>query len=184
MARYLLDPAQSRFIVQAFARGMLSALGHNPTFAARAFTGEVRFDPEAPADSSIRLTIEANSLALTDRVSAKDQEDIEGRMRQEVLETTTYPEITFEGSASTTDMIADNWYRIGLRGTLSVHGVSNPQLIDAQLRLMGDQLRLSGESKLSQAAYRIKRVSALAGMIVLQDEMKVAFELVGLKQNE
>jgi polyisoprenoid-binding protein YceI len=184
MARYLLDPSQSRFTVQALARGMLSSLGHNPTFAVRVFTGEANFNPAAPADSSIRFTIEANSLSLTDRVSAKDQEEIESRMRQEVLETARFPEILFEGRASTTDMIAENWYRVGIRGTLSLHGLSNPIEVDVQLRLMGDQLRLSGECKLSQSEYRIRRVSALAGMIVLQDELKVAFDLCGLKQNE
>ena len=47
-ARYRLDPAHSRFTVQAFAAGMLSFLGHNPTFAVRDFQGEVRFDPAAP----------------------------------------------------------------------------------------------------------------------------------------
>ena len=40
---YRLDPTQSRFTVQAFATGLLSMLGHNPTFAARDFRGEMRF---------------------------------------------------------------------------------------------------------------------------------------------
>ncbi len=43
-ARYRLDPGQSRFTVQAFATGLLSFLGHSPTFAVRDFAGAVRFD--------------------------------------------------------------------------------------------------------------------------------------------
>jgi hypothetical protein len=55
MVRYTLDPASSRFTVQAFATGLLSALGHSPTFAVREFTGEWRFTPETFADASFHL---------------------------------------------------------------------------------------------------------------------------------
>ena len=44
MTRYRLDPGQSRFTVQAFATGMLSFLAHSPTFAVRAFRGDVEID--------------------------------------------------------------------------------------------------------------------------------------------
>jgi len=37
--------------VQAFASGMLSGLGHNPTFAIREFTGELRLTPDTFADA-------------------------------------------------------------------------------------------------------------------------------------
>ena len=57
-ARYLLDPTHSRFTVQAFAAGMLSFLGHNPTFAVTGFAGEVTLDPAAPGEqASVRLTV-------------------------------------------------------------------------------------------------------------------------------
>ena len=36
---FQFDPNQSRFTVRAFATGMLSALGHDPTFAVRDFRG-------------------------------------------------------------------------------------------------------------------------------------------------
>ena len=106
MLRYQLDPTQSRFTVQAFARGMLSAFGHSPTFAIRSFTGELRFAPEAPADNSFQLTIRADSLALTDAVSAADRAEIEKQMRESVLETAANPEIAFQSTAFKADRIA------------------------------------------------------------------------------
>jgi polyisoprenoid-binding protein YceI len=181
--RYLLDGSQGQFTVQAFASGALSALGHNPTFAVRAFTGEIRFATEEITDPVIHLEVEADSLALVDSVSAKDRDEIESRMRQEVLETAAYPEIVFQSTEITPSKIAEGWYRLGIAGKLSLHGVSNPHRLDAQLRVMEDEIRLSGDCALLQPGYRIKKVSALAGMITLKDELKIAFELVGRKQD-
>ncbi len=48
---------------------------------------------------------------------------------------------------------------------------------------MEDEIRLTGDCPLSQPAYRIKRVSALGGMITLKDELKLAFDLVGRRQD-
>jgi polyisoprenoid-binding protein YceI len=182
MVRYLLDPAPSRFTVQAFAGGMLSALGHSPTFAIRDFTGELRFTPETLAEGSFQLTVKADSLTVTDSVSPKDREEIESRMRQEVLETAAYPEVVFQAAEITADKVADNWYRLRLKGELRLHGVKRPQPVDAQLRILDDQVRLSGECTLLLSAYRLKRVSALGGMIKLKDELKFSFDIVGRKE--
>jgi polyisoprenoid-binding protein YceI len=184
MVRYILDPAPSHFTVQAFASGMLSALGHSPTFAVREFTGELRFTPETFADASFHLTVKADALTVTDSVSPKDREEIEGRMRQEVLGTTVYPEVTFQSTEITADKVADNWYRLRLKGELGLHGVKKPQQVDAQLRLLDDEMRLSGQCTLLQSAYRIKPVSALGGLIKLKDELKVDFDIVGRKPAE
>jgi hypothetical protein len=85
--QYRLDASLSRFTVQAFAAGMLSFLGHSPTFAVRDFTGTLAFPDGGPASLRLQITIRADSLALTDRVSAADRSEIEGGMRREVLDT-------------------------------------------------------------------------------------------------
>ena len=182
--RYVLEPSSSRFTVQAFASGMLSGLGHSPTFAVREFTGELRFAPDAPAEASLRVTVKADSLAVTDSVSPKDRDEIESRMRQEVLETAAHPEVVYQSTGVTADKIADNWYRLRFAGELRLHGVAKPHAVDAQLRVQDDQVRLGGDFTLAQSAYRIKPVSALGGMIKLKDELKFAFDLVGRKQDE
>ena len=180
--RYLLEASQSRFTVQAFARGALSALGHSPTFAIRSFTGEVSFADETGAAASINLTIQADSLALTDSLTTKDREEIESRMRQEVLDTAACPEIVFRSTEIAPSKIAEGWYRLGISGNLALHGVTNAHRVEAQLRLREEEVRLSGEGTLLQSAYRIKPVTALAGMIRLQDPLKLSFELVGRKK--
>ena len=141
----------------------------------------MRVAPDALPPSGFVLTAKADSLAVTGSASATDREEIESRMRQEVLETAANPEITFQSSEITADRIADNWYRLRIAGELRVHGVKKPQLVDAQLRLSEDEIRLSGQCSLSQAAYRIKPVTALGGAIKLKDELKFDFDLVGRK---
>jgi polyisoprenoid-binding protein YceI len=184
MVCYTLDPVPSRFTVQAFATGLLSGLGHSPTFAIREFTGELRFTPDTFAEASFRLSVKAQSLTVTDSVSAKDREEIESRMGQEVLETAAYPEVVFECTEIKADKVADNWYRVRLQGKLRLHGVQRPQPVDAQLRILEDQVRLSGQCALLLSAYRIKPVTALGGMIKLKDELKFDFDLVGRKSAE
>lgn len=182
--RYVLDPSQGRFTVQAFATGLLSGLGHSPTFAIREYTGELNFSPDAPTEASFRLTVKPDSLQVTDSVSAKDRQEIERQMREDVFQTATYPEIVFHSTGITADQIADDWYRLQIAGELQLHGVKKPHSVDVQLRLADDQARLSGQCPLSQSAYRIKQVSALGGTIKLKDEVKFDFDLVGRKQSE
>jgi polyisoprenoid-binding protein YceI len=177
MVHCTLDPASSRFTVQAFAAGMLSGLGHSPTFAIRDFTGELRFTPDALAEAFFHLAVTADSLTLTDAVSPKDREEIERTMHREVLETATYPEIVFQTTAIKADKVVEGWYRLQLAGELCLHGVKKVHTVEAQLRLSEDRGRLSGRSTLSQAAYRIKPVSALGGLIRLKDELRLEFDL-------
>jgi polyisoprenoid-binding protein YceI len=181
--RYVLDSSRSRFTVQAFATGMLSGFAHSPTFAVREFTGELRFDADALADTSFQLTARADSLTLLDSVKPQDREEIESRMRQEVLETARYPEITFRSTSITADRITGGWYRLQIAGDLHLHGVKKAHRVDTQLRVTDDESRLSGQYKLSQSGHGIKLVSALGGMIRVKDELKIDFDFVGRKES-
>lgn len=66
--RYRVDASRSRFVAQAFAKGLLSAFGHNPRLAIRSFEGETEFDPAAPDAAWVRMTARADSLVVIDEV--------------------------------------------------------------------------------------------------------------------
>jgi polyisoprenoid-binding protein YceI len=182
--RYVLDPSHGRFTVQAFSRGLLAGLGHSPTFNVRDFAGELDFDPGAPERASARVAVRADSLTVAGQVSPSDREEIESRMRREVLETAAYPEIIFQSAEAAADRIADGWYRLRLAGELRLHGVKGRHQLEAQLRLADGQVRLSGQCAVAMSAYRIREVTALAGMIRLKDEVKLDFDLVGSTKEE
>jgi polyisoprenoid-binding protein YceI len=182
-AHYRLDPSRSRFAVQAFAAGMLSFLGHNPTFAMRDFAGEVRLDPAVPAKgASVRITVQAHSLELMDKVSASDRRQIEDTMRGETLEVAWHPEIVFERTEVAVGPRAGDEMAVRIAGAMKLHGAVRSLQIGAGLTLYTDGVRLAGEFALPQSAFHIRPVVALGGTIKLKDPLKVLFDVVGWKE--
>jgi len=174
--RYRIDTATSRFTVRAFATGLFSSLGHSPTLAVREYSGEALFVPERPEQSSIRIVAKADSLAVTDDVSDKDRSDIETRSRQDVLETASYPEIVFESVQVAATKMGESSLLAKVTGNLTLHGVTLPETISAQVALTDDRLRAYGEFSIKQTSYGIKLVSVAGGTLKVKDEVKVAFD--------
>lgn len=178
--RFVIDIMLSRFTVRAFATGMLSALGHSPTFAVRDYSGEVTFDPEIPDAASLQLKVRASSLALTDDLSQTDRTSIESTMQDEVLESERYPAITFVSDAANVSPAdgGGGQYDVILNGSLTLHGVTARVRIPARVSLTGDMLRASGEFDIRQTAFGIKPVSVGGGMLKVKDDLRCAFDLV------
>jgi polyisoprenoid-binding protein YceI len=118
-ARYRLDPGQSRLIVQGYAAGMLSALAHDPTITVRDFTGKLQLTPDTFEPASFQMAVKADTLEVTGNVKPQDRQEIETRMRQEVLEVARFPEVRYKSTAVKAAKIADNWYRLQITGDLS-----------------------------------------------------------------
>jgi polyisoprenoid-binding protein YceI len=179
--RYRIDVGMSRFTVRAFATGLFSSLGHNPTLAIRDYTGEATFLPSNPEQCSIRVSVKSASLTVTDDVSQKDRTEIENKMNQDVLETSRYPEIVFESSHVALNASGDDRYAANVSGNLILHGVSRNEVISAQVSVTGDVLRAYGEFSLRQSDHGIKLVSVAAGTLKVKDEVKVAFDFAARK---
>ena len=178
---YHIDPAASRFTVRAFAGGMLSGMGHNPTFLAGDLAGEAAFDPEAQRATLVRLKVGASSLTVTDSVSDKDRREIERMTSQEVLESAVYPEILFEASRIALTGGPGGPLQATLDGVLTLHGVSRPQQVVARVYPNGDALRAQGEATLRLTDFRIEPVSVAGGMLKVKDEVKLTFDVVARK---
>jgi len=182
VAVYAIDPGISRFTVRAFAGGMFSAFGHNPTLAIREFEGEARFSPDVLDEAGLVIRIKASSLAITDSISDKDRRELELILNQDVLETSRYPEISFESTKVSASKAGDGQFFVTVVGTLTLHGVSNTQAVSAQIALTGDMLRAHGEFSVLQSAYGIQPVSVAGGALKVKDELKCSFDIVGRKK--
>jgi polyisoprenoid-binding protein YceI len=180
--RYRIDVGMSRFTVRAFATGLFSSLGHNPTLAIRDYTGEATFVLSNPGQSSIRISVKSASLTVTDDASQKDRTEIESKMNQDVLETSGFPEIVFESSRAELNNSGDDRYTANVTGNLILHGVTRSETILAQVSVAGDVLRAYGEFSLRQSDYAIRLVSVAAGTLKVKDEVKVAFDFTARKQ--
>lgn len=177
-ARYRIDASQSRFIVRAFAGGFLSAFAHDHTIAIRDFNGEASFTYSTVDPASLRMTIKAGSLEVTDKISASDRQKIEGTMRDEVLEVSKYPEITFKSTGVSASRTGGGQYQARISGDLTLHGVTRPLTINATLEFGDKILRAKGSFALKQTSFDIKPVSVAGGTIKVKDELKFTFDIV------
>jgi polyisoprenoid-binding protein YceI len=179
---YSMDARASRFTVQAVATGVLAAMGHNPLIGIRNFKGDVNFSPETLEGNSFHISIESSSLNVQNDISDKDRREIERLMNEQVLETAKYPEIVFDVPSFSATKMGDSLYLADLRGSLTLHGVTNSQHVAARVAVFGDLLRASGDFTLSQTDYQIKLVSVAGGALKLKDDLKFSFEIVARKQ--
>jgi polyisoprenoid-binding protein YceI len=183
LLRYRLAPAQSKFIVQAFAEGLFSAFGHDPVLDIKDFTGEVQFMPGSFESASVKLTIKADSIVLSNDVKEKDRIEIEQTMREQVLEISKYPEIVFVSSNISVTRLAEGRYRARVIGDLTFHGATQKNLwITSEVTFSGESLRAKGDFSLKQTDFGIKPFSAAGGTIKLKNELKFSFDIVGSKQ--
>jgi polyisoprenoid-binding protein YceI len=178
---YRVNPEASRFTMQAFAEGLLSAFGHSPKLDARKFSGEVSIEDEKIETASLRFVVMARSLHVVDDVSEKDRLEIERATSDDVLEAAKYPEIVFQGRTVSADRIYEGFYRVKIEGEVLLHGVKRNQPLDFQVRVSEDAVRAEGEATLKQSDFGIKKVSVAGGTMRVKDEVKLTFLIVADK---
>ena len=179
VAHYRFVPEESTFTVQAFAEGLFSAFGHDPVIGIRDFSGEAKFVLGTFEDASVNVVINASSLAVVNDVKEKDRQEIERMMRDEVLETAKYPEISFKSTNVAVTRLAEGRYRARVIGDLTLHGVTQNNLwISAEVTLTGGDLRAKGEFSIKQTDYKIKLVSVAGGTLKVKNELKCSFDVV------
>lgn len=181
--RYVIDAEGSSFFVKVFSTGLLSAFAHNPKIAIRDFQGHAEFNPLGGMldEAQLSIRIRASSLEMVDDVGPKDRTEIHERMFNEALEVDRFPEIVYECSRVTASGVNDRYWA-GLRGELSLHGVTKPLPISAKITLLNDSLHASGEFSIRQTDYGMKLVSAAGGSIRVKDELKLTFDILARRQ--
>jgi polyisoprenoid-binding protein YceI len=181
--RYVIDVKASTFSVQAFATGLLASFGHDPKIAIRDFQGDVYFNLTGLTleGARLNLSIQASSLEVVDDVSEKDRQEIDRKMRNEVLETDRFPEVLYECSRVSASGSGDRYW-VALNGDLTLHGVTRAQPISARVIVNGTSVRATGDFSVRQSDYEITPVSAAAGAVKIKDEVKCTFDIVARKQ--
>ncbi|MDT7689942.1 MAG: hypothetical protein QOE46_2701 [Acidobacteriota bacterium] len=176
--RYRIDAGRSRFTVQGAADGLLSMFGHDPVIAICGFGGDARFHPGTLESASLLMLVQADSLAVANKVSDKDRREMERAMREDLLEIARYPEIVFMSTSIVVNQTGEGRYRARIVGQLSLHGVTRDHSMDAQLTLSEGSLRAQGQFALRQTDYKIKPVSVAGGTLKMKDELKFSFDIV------
>ena len=181
--KFALDTNASRFTVQAFATGMLSSFGHNPKIAMRDYDGEIQFAPDTYEGASVRVTVRTTAMDVQDEMSGDDRKKFE-RTTYDALEVERFPTAVYETNQITVQKQTEDLLLVHATGTLSFHGVTQTQSLDARVTRLGTMLRISGDFSLRQSDYAIKPVSFAGGALRLKDELKFTFELVARAQED
>jgi polyisoprenoid-binding protein YceI len=178
-ARYGLDASKSIFMVRAFSGGLLWFKGHDHFVAVRDFTGEVRLTPQSISPASLQMTIKSDSLVETRDVFTEQQKQIINKeLREIVLETAQYPEITFKSTKVTGNLTSAGQFDARVEGDLTMHGVTHPIIIPAQVTLGPNDLRAKGEFTVDRGDFKVKATSAVHGLVRVRDKLKFTFDIL------
>jgi polyisoprenoid-binding protein YceI len=170
-------------MVRAFAGGVLFFKGHDHFIKVGDFSGEAELTPTALNPASLQMTVRADSLEETRDVFTPEQKQIINKeIRELVLETAKYPEITFKSTDVTGRLVSASHYEAKIGGDLTLHGVTHRIVIPAQISLEGRNLRARGEFTIDRGDYDVKATSALHGTIRVRDKLKFMFDIVANQQ--
>jgi polyisoprenoid-binding protein YceI len=179
--RFQIDTAASRFTVQVFATGLLSAFGHNPRIAIRDCQGEIQLVPETFEQTHVQLKVQTGVMEVLDEMKRDDRSKLEQEMYEKVLEVQRFPTAVYQSKEIRVQKLHYDLLQAHVTGELSFHGVTQEHSFDARVASMGTTLRVSGEFPLRLSDYGIKPVSFAGGALRLKDEVKFNFELLARK---
>jgi polyisoprenoid-binding protein YceI len=182
---YTIDPAASRLWVLVPRAGVFSALAHDHIMLAQGFAGVITYDAADPPQSSLQLTVPVASLEA-DRPSDRERVGLDGDLDEqdraeikaimlspEVLDAEAYPRVvvTLE---SLTGTPPDLVLTVRLRIRQAEQVLQVPVAVNATPEL----LQARGRFPLRQSAFGIEPYRTLLGMIAVEDELQLGFEIL------
>ena len=159
-----IDTGRSTITIHVGKAGLLSAAGHEHWVNAPIASGS--FDVTNPR---VEFTVESAKMRVKpdEKVSEKDQAQIQKDMEEMTLDVAHYREIKFQSTR--VEKTGDGQWRVD--GTLSLHGATKPVTIN--VTRVGEAY--TGKTTLKQTDFGIKPVSVAGGTIKVKNEIDVQF---------
>jgi polyisoprenoid-binding protein YceI len=179
---YRINPSRSQFTANVGSGGLLWFMGHTHHFAVRDFTGEATLTDRNLAPASLQITIKAASLEETGKNFTEQQKQIINKeAHNEVLEANKYPEITFKSTNVTGKMKSEGQYEVKIAGELTIHGITRPIEIPAQVMVKDSTLQAIGEFSVNRSDYKVKTKSIKGGTIRVRNKITFRFDIIADK---
>jgi len=185
---YRLDCQASHMLMHTFTEGLLSSFVPDYTFAFTSFSGTLTLTADTLVPASFAMRTEADSIRLTDRVSEEERRERERMLREEILETDTYPEMLYRSTGISMARDSAGSHRASIEGTLTQHGVTRscPMTVSVTFPDGGDRpgetIRLRGEFSIRQSDYGITPMTFVFGTVRVTDRVVISFDLVARRQ--
>ncbi len=174
---YQIDAKRSRFIVETQTSGLSTLFAHDHRIELRDFGGQAAFARNQKS-GSLQFTARARSLMLIGEDDLGARQAIESTLREDVLETDKYPEVTFRTKSVTTSRRGDGTFDVRLNGELALHGVKRAITVPARVSLEAGTLHAIGVFELRQTDYDITPFSFANGTVGIRDVVTLSFDIV------
>ncbi len=178
-----IDPAASQVTIVVGKAGLFGFAGHSHEVVADTVSGDVRFDPEDPANSSVVLEIDAGSLRVTgEGEPSEDVPEVQQVMQSDrVLDVARFPTIAFVSREVTLDETGQSEWELTIEGDLTVRGTERPQRVQVAVTLDsqgdGDGLLAQGDFTIKQTDFGIDPPGGAGGLVKAKDELEISFSL-------
>ncbi len=184
---FVLDPASSNVRIYAFRAGPAAKLGHNHVLSAPAFSGyfylpqavvsNAKFDLEFRLDK-LEIDNPALRLLLGRGFSSElPQEAIDGTrdhmLGEDNLEADKFPFVRIHSV-----QISGESPKYAAKVAVELHGQTREMWVPLDVQGLPDKLSVTGSFVLRQTDFGAKPYSVLGGLIAVQDEVVVEFNLV------
>jgi len=178
---FIIDSNASSVRVHVGKTGIGSfAGGHEHEIVARSVKGEVAADFGDLSQSSVDLIVDATALAVVAEGEPDgDAPQVERAMKDaSVLGTDKYPMIRFRSRRVTAIQLSPRSHELAVVGELSLHGAVRNVAVLLRLEHADDALTGTGKLVLKQTDFGIEPTSAAGGLVRVEDEVTVAFNIV------
>jgi polyisoprenoid-binding protein YceI len=166
-----IDTEHSSLKIHVGKAGLFSAAGHDHWVTAP-FAGGSFNDSDFP---QVAFTVNARKLTLVEdsKLSAEQQAEIQHTMHAKVLESESYPLISFH-STKIEKAGVNHWL---VTGDLTLHGQRRPILAEVQYA----EGAYTGRSTIKQTDFGINPVSVGGGVVKVKDQLEVQFVVVPIR---
>jgi polyisoprenoid-binding protein YceI len=177
---YQVDAKRSRFIVETQTTGLSAMFAHDHRIEVRDFSGQAVFRRDQPKSGSLQMAVRTPSLFLLGEDNIGARQAIESALREDVLETQKYPEITFKSRSVTAERRADGTYDARVTGELKLHGAKRQITIPVRVALDGGTLHAIGVFELRQSDFGITPFSFSGGSVGIKDTVTLSFDILAV----
>jgi polyisoprenoid-binding protein YceI len=178
-APFEVDSSRSRALIQVGKSGLFSFAGHTHEVVASKLTGTIAFDRDAPAQSSVRLEIDARTLTVTGKGDPPD--DVpkvqEAMQSAKVLDVARFPRIRFESASVTVKSQTAAALDLIVAGRFTLRDVTHTVTAPVHVALEKGVLTADGSFSIKQSDYGITPIS-VAGAVVVKDALAISFTVL------
>lgn len=179
---YKIAPAQSHFTVWSKTSSPLPNLRHTRQLRTSNYSGSVVFSaPNKPATVTMNVKADSLTTVVEHDLNSSTAARVDMVTKRDILQSDTYPTITFNGNAANVKVGAGGAISGTLKGTLSLHGVKRAVSVPLSGKVNGNTVNAKGTFIINQSDYGITLISIMGGMLAAQDPVTIDFNLVAKK---